>query len=423
MKFVDQLVGKGLNWWVIGELIILNLAWMVVLAVPMSVLVATLMAFGGMSSHNEITAMKASGVSLYKMMAPVVIISVLLAGLLFEFYNDILPEANHRLKTLVFDIRRKKPTFSLAEGQFSQDIPGYSILVKKTFEQSNNLDGVTIYDYTQPNRNVLITAKKGRVSFSPDYRKLLMDLDEGEIHEMRLNKTDSYQRIRFVHHRIIMNVEGFDFERSSLGTFTRGERELKAKELSMNVDSLEKENLYSYQSAINEIDRDYNAPNLTEGVRSLVYFNSTPNVLSATSARARTTFNNITGFRSAIQANNDRIDQNLVELYKKYAIPFACVVFVFIGAPLGVLARRGTFGIAATFSLGFFLVYWTCLIGGEKLADRGLLSPMIGMWMANVILGILGLYLTLRIGRETPQIHWDRFRRFIPKALRSPEAE
>ncbi len=365
--------------------------------------------------------MKSSGISLYRMMAPVVIMSVLLAGLMFEFYNDILPEANHRLKTLVFDIRRKKPTFSLVDGLFSQDIPGYSILVKKTYEQSNNLDGVTIYDYTQPNRNVLITAKKGRVSFTPDYRKLLMDLDDGEIHEMRLSQSESYQRLHFVHHRIVMNVEGFDFERSNLGTFTRGERELKANELSAIVDSLEKENLVSYRAAIQELDRDFYTPALAEQMASNVYMNATPNILNATSSRVRTTYNNLTSFRSAIQANKDRMDQNLVELYKKYAIPFACIVFVFIGAPLGVLARRGTFGIAATFSLGFFLVYWTCLIGGEKLADRGLLSPMIGMWMANIIMGIFGLYITLRIGRETPQIHWERFRRFIPKAFRSPE--
>ncbi|MBI3195539.1 MAG: LptF/LptG family permease [Ignavibacteriae bacterium] len=424
MKFVDQLVGKGLNALVIAELIILNLAWMVVLAVPMSVLVATLMGFGGLSSRNEITAMKASGMSLYRMMAPVIFMSILLALLLFEFYNDILPEANHRLKTLIFDIRRKKPTFTLVQGMFSQELPGYSILVRKTFEGTNDLEGVTIYDYTQPERNAVITAEQGKVSFTPDFRNLIMDLDEGEIHELTATESDKYQRIRFKQHRIVMDVEGFDFERSSLGTFSRGERELKAKELRAIVDSLQRENTNALTAGVQEIERDFTSPrSYASHIPQGAFLTPKPNPLVTATVRARTTLNNIAAQLALINSNNDRINENLVELYKKYAIPVACIVFVFIGAPLGVLARRGTFGMAATLSLGFFLVYWACLIGGEKLADRSLLSPLVGMWMANIIMGALGLYLTFRIGRETPQLRFDRLKRFIPKSLRSPEEQ
>ncbi len=113
----------------------------------------------------------------------------------------------------------------------------------------------------------------------------------------------------------------------------------------------------------------------------------------------------------------------LVEIHKKYAIPAACVIFVLIGAPLGIMARRGTFGVAASLSLGFFLLYWACLIGGEKLADRGLLEPWIGMWIANIGLSILGLYLTIRTARENPTIDWSALSRFIPKRLRSDTVE
>ncbi|MCX6136959.1 MAG: LptF/LptG family permease [Ignavibacteriales bacterium] len=172
MKFMDQLAGKGLSGAVIIELVILNLAWMVVLAVPMAVLVATLMAFGNLSSSSEITAMKAGGISLYRMMAPVVLISMLVTYSMIEFNNKVLPEANHRLKTLLMDIRRKKPTLTLIPGQFSQDMPGYSILVRKTFEESNNLEGVTIYDYSDPSKSVVITPQQTRSStgrsFFPD---------------------------------------------------------------------------------------------------------------------------------------------------------------------------------------------------------------------------------------------------------------
>ncbi len=133
-----------------------------------------------------------------------------------------------------------------------------------------------------------------------------------------------------------------------------------------------------------------------------------------------TTINNQLSF---IDYNQHRINEYLVEINKKYSIPAACLVFVFIGAPLGIVARRGTFGVAASFSLGFFVLYWAALIGGEKLALREYISPWVGMWMANIVLSLLGVYLTLRMGRETPSINWALLRRLVPKTWRSPDHE
>jgi lipopolysaccharide export system permease protein len=121
-----------------------------------------------------------------------------------------------------------------------------------------------------------------------------------------------------------------------------------------------------------------------------------------------------------IENNRTIINQYLVEINKKYSIPVACIVFVFIGVPLGIIARRGTFGVAATLSIGFFLLYWASLIGGEKLADRGIIPPWIGMWIADIVLGIIGIYLTIRLARETPTVNWSALKRFIPKFLHTP---
>jgi lipopolysaccharide export system permease protein len=242
MRAVNQLVGKGLSAWVIGELVVLSLSSMVVLAAPMAVLVATLMAFGKLASQNEITAMKAGGMSLYRMIAPVVVASLVLTSLLIEFDNNVLPQANHAFKVLMIDIRRTKPTLTINAGVFAQDLPGYSILARKTFEKSNDLEGVTIYDYTDPSSNVVVTAEKGKVSFTPDYRKLIMDLYDGEIHQLGMSDQRVYRRMRYIRHRIIMNAEGFDFERSSLSSFDRSDRELSAQEMSVIVDSLERSN-------------------------------------------------------------------------------------------------------------------------------------------------------------------------------------
>jgi len=422
MRAVNQLVGKGLSPWVIGELIVMSLSWMVVLAVPMAVLVATLMAFGKLSSQNEITAMKASGMSLYRMMSTVIFASLLLTYLLIEFNNKVLPEANHRFKVLMIDIRRTKPTLSIVAGMFSQDLPGYSILARKTFEQSNDLEGVTIYDYTDPNTSVVVTADEGKVSFTPDYRKLIMDLRDGEIHQIDARERRAYRRMKYIKHRIIMDAEGFDFERSSLSEIDRSDRELSAKAMQTIVDSLEHVNESAYKRALTSAPP---RPAVIADPRSVQTFGTTLPVRQRSIAialnKTQMTLANIDNEMMSIEYNQRRIDEYLVEINKKYSIPAACFVFVFIGAPIGIMARRGTFGVAATFSLGFFILYWAALIGGEKLADRGFISPWLGMWMANIVLFIVGLYLTIRMGKETPAINWSALRRFIPKYFRSPE--
>ncbi len=421
MKFIDQLVGKGLSAWVIMELIALSLAWMLVLAVPMSVLVAVLMAFGDMSSKNEITAMKASGVSLYRMLAPVLAAGGVVCAVMIWFNNAVLPEATHHLKVLTSDIRRKRPTLTLVDGVFSQDIPGYSILVRKASPATNELEGITLYDYTTPQSNVVVTARTGSISFSADFRKILVDLRNGEIHRLDLEQPHLYRRIRFTTHRIAMAVEGFDFERSSTSAFTRGDREMSAGDMLAVVDSLR-----GIQSKLEEGLRKMMLEETSAAARGEVSTatmppGAPPELRPPAEAvlRARMLNTEVTTSLFRIQAVDQQIDQYLVEVHKKYSLPVACIVFVLVGVPVGIMSRRGGFGIAATLSLGFFVLYWACLIGGEKLADRAILSPFWGMWMANILLGAIGLYLLFRAGRETMLIPWDIFTRLVPERLRA----
>lgn len=419
MKFMDQLVGKGLSGAVIAELMLLNLAWMVVLAVPMAVLVATLMAFGGMASTNEITAMKAGGMSLFRMMFPVIIAALVVTYAMIEFNNKVLPEANHRSKTLTIDIRRKKPTLTLIPGLFNQDMPGYSMLVRKTFEESNNFEGVTIYNHSDPNKNTVITAKHGSLSFSGDYRKLVMDLYDGEIHEVDHTKPNLYRIVKFERQRLTTRAEGFDFERSAVNAFTRGDRELSSGEMLYMVDSLSR-----LTEEVEKRMEDY-----TSGLHDKLFTGtvseSSPqrgswkNVEQYTNMNSQLMFyrNNIESEISNIEYNEKLIREYLVEIHKKYSIPVACFVFILVGAPLGVMARRGGFGIAASLSLGFFLLYWASLIGGEKLADRQIIEPWVGMWMANMLIGILGMFLTYKIGKENIELNFTWWRKFIPRKL------
>jgi lipopolysaccharide export system permease protein len=423
MKYLDQLTGKGLSAIIIAELIALNLAWMLVLAVPMGVLVATLMAFGGLASTHQITAMRASGVSLYRMIAPVILASLLVCLLLISFNNDVLPDANHRTKVLTNDISHKKPTLTLVPGMFIQLLQGHSILVRKTFEHSNDLEGVTIIDYSKPMMTATITAHRGRISFSHDYRKLIMDLTDGEIHQVNNQMKNQYRIIHFQTHRIVMEAEGFNFQRSRETDISRGDREMNVQTMMQKVDSIRRLQIGIERRFADRAGKQAREVlDVKSSIEPSSIYNSTLPGVSADPSLKQALRSDL----FLINLYERDLREYLVEIHKKFAIPFACVVFVFIGAPLGIMSRRGTFGMGASLSLGFFIFYWACLKGGENLADRGFFDPWVGMWMGNIILGIIGLYLTIRTARENLTIDWTSFSRFIPKSWRSekePRAE
>lgn len=411
MKSIDQLIGKGLSLWIIVQLISLNLAWMLTLAVPMSVLVATLMAFGSLSSNNEITIMKASGVSLTKLMFPVLICACIVTYLMVLFNNEVLPEANHKARVLLQDISKTKPTFILESGKFSDDIGGAKIFVRKTFENSNEIEGVYIYDYANPNSKNLITAEKGDISFTNDFKNIVMNLRNGEIHQLNnLDVANKYRKVEFDKHRIILDAAGFGFQRSSDNAFIRGDRELSAQAMNMLVDSINRMRVKSRENLVNGLLADVSTLFKIKFIDTVLNKNNT--VIKKDTLRKseyisydtvpyvyRSIIAKIEQEKNQVQLENQldkQVDVYDVEIYKKYSIPFACIIFTLIGAPLGYKVKRGGFGIAAGLSLFFFLLYWASLIGGEKLADRDIVSPFWGMWIVNIILGIFGLYLMFK---------------------------
>jgi lipopolysaccharide export system permease protein len=420
MKFADRLVGKGLDTLVIIQLVMYNLAWMVVLVVPMAVLVATLMAFGGMSQNNEITIMKSSGISLYRMLFGPFICSIVVAVLLIFFNNDVLPDANHEAKILGQDISQKKPTLSLVPGVFSQEVNNYAILLRQIDQNSNRLTDITIYDYTNPSRINVVTALRGKIYFSKDNSKLLMDLEDGEIHESDVAQTSLYRKIRFEQHRIAMEAEQFSFKQTTPGG-QRSDRELSAQDMLLVVDSLENIKSSMDYAYLRDTKRIVLGDSSAKPFSSLSAVRSFDSKYIQTIERIRENRNLILSAAMRSEFYQNEINMYMVEIHKKYSIPFACLVFILLGAPLGVMIRKGGFGMAASISLFFFLIYWASLIGGEKLADRGIISPFWGMWAANIIMGVIGMFLTYRVAKESVHIDFDFLKNLIPKHFRPAE--
>jgi lipopolysaccharide export system permease protein len=254
MKIADKLIGKGLSFFVISKLIIYSLSWMFVLAVPMAVLVATLMAFGSMAQNNEVAIMKAAGISLYKMMIPPVLGSILIAGLLVQFNNHIYPEANHALRVLTQDISNQKPTLALVPGVFSSEMPRYSILAREIDPKTNKMKNLTIYDHSNSQDLNVVTAKRGEIFFSSDRMKLILNLFEGEIHTSKITDFAPYRKLKFDNHKIAMDADQFSLRESALGG-RRGDRELGAPAILGLVDSVK--NLYDldikrYNNRVND---------------------------------------------------------------------------------------------------------------------------------------------------------------------------
>lgn len=415
MKFADKLIGKGLSAWVITQLITYNLAWMVVLVVPMAVLVATLMAFGNMSQNNEIAIMKASGISLYRMIFPPFIASIFIAIFLIYFNNKVYPDANHAARLLMEDISRKKPTLSLVPGVFSQDVTYYSILVRDINQTTNELGDITIYDYSNSPKVNIVTASKGKIYFAASQKKLIMDLSNGEIHESDNNEQKSYRRLRFTRHKIAMNAEQFTFEQSNPGG-PRGDRELGAPAMMKMVDSLNRiTDAYTAElnSRINPSNTHSNSSGSQSDDNNMLYIKVKQRIKSQQSI--------VNEILMRMEYNHREIDRYSVEIHKKYALPVACIVFVLIGAPLGTMTRKGGIGMASGISLFFFVIYWAFLIGGEKLADRNIISPFIGIWSANFILGLLGVLLLIKTTKEKVTLNFEFASKLIPKSWKSQE--
>jgi lipopolysaccharide export system permease protein len=399
-RLIDRLVGRGLDPGVLIEMVLLQSAWMVSLAMPMSVLIATVMAFGTLTNSSEMTVMRSGGISVYRLVMPVLVGSLLLALCDERFNNVLLPEANYRANMLLSDITRLKPGFAVDQGSFSNAIKGFSLMVRKVDGKTGELEDVVMYDKERPNIRTVVTAGKGRITFTPDYRYLVMTLEDGQIHELALPGMNKYRRIYFKKHRYVFEAAGYGFERSDENKGKRGGRELSASELLVigeelrsRVAALER----SVNSGSGELKNEVGIIRQASGpVHPAVSGSGAGRAMEATEKK-------ITDLNMQMDQLNDFREQYymiMIEYHKKYSLAFACVVFALVGAPLGVMARRGGFGVGAGLSLLFFVLYWALMIGGEKIMKKGMLPPVVGVWMPDILLAAIGLFMLQRLSNS-----------------------
>ena len=402
IRAVDRFLGKGLDVITIFEYLFLNMAWIIALSVPMSLLISSVMTFGRMSQQNEITALKSAGVNLFNIIKPSLWFSLFVAILLCIFNNFVLPEMNYNARLLAKDIYQKKPELTIEPGYFVDMIPQYTIIVKQL--DGKDFKDVRIFSKNDTSEQTTIYADSGNLK--SDGNIITINLKNGEIHEIDLTDYDYYRKIKFDTHQIIISLDDLILNRTSESN--RTDREMRVPQMLEEIqknrvfinaiykriddikDNLDIEKTSSdLISIVSEIEKlklkkskeiSKNKNQIADGME----INEEIIGLNNTSRQLQNEFTILNNYK---KTNN----KFRVEIHKKFTLAVACILFTLVGAPLGILVKRGGITIASALSITFFLIYYILLIWGEQLADRNLLNPGIGSWLPNIILFISGL--------------------------------
>ena len=380
LQMMDQVISKGIGAGLAVELFVYNLAWIIALAVPMAVLVAVLMAFGRLAADNEIVAAKSSGVGLMRLLWPVLGAAGLLTVLMVLFNDRVLPDWNHRARTIASDLKRRKASLVLKqkEGVFLRDLGGYSLLVHEVDEEANLLRGITLYDTGRPGPPVTLRAASGSVEIFAAGAYVRLTLNDGEYH--RIDEDDPERFYRGSFERQVVHIRD---PRRSLDDYQSSYRSDREMDIAAMLGAAD-DHLRQRQSTVAAMDSSVAA------FAGLVAAD-TSGAAASEFRRLATDLRRRLAKQWRLNANRQRrANAYLVEVHKKFSIAVACLVFALLGAPLGVLVRGRGAAVSVAVSLVFFFAYWMFLIGGEELADRGYLAPALAMWAPNAVFGALG---------------------------------
>lgn len=414
---LQLLAGKGLGWKIIAEFMLFTLPHTVALTLPCAVLIAVLYAFSQLTLHSEVTAMNAGGVKPSRLVVPLLCAGAIFAGVTYYFNDQVLPEANHRLKNLMIDIGNKAPTLNLREQIVNVIETGdlesrFYLQATEIDPVTSELTDVTIYDLSDPARTRTIYADSGSLAYDQTQTDLFLTLHDGTVFETTSQRRGSLQRTGFSTQVIPIRGVGDALERSEADV--RSDREMsivqlreRASEERMGQEQAQEEShrqtLMAVREALllgEEMDSVSMALNTSMGITSRPVAQPDGTVDVPDDGFTRGIVMTVRTSAMRADVNESWARRYWVEIHKKLAISFACIVFVMIGLPIAVRFPRGGVGMVISVSVGIFGIYWMGLIGGENLADKGVVSPFLAMWAPNLIFFSLGLYLLARFSRS-----------------------
>ena len=433
-RYIDDLVGKGLDALVIIELIMYATVNMIQMGLPLAVLLATIMAMGNLGENYELLAMKSAGISLMRIVRPLIIVVIFISIGSFFVINNLAPYCNQKMFSIMYDIKRQNQALEFQDGLFFNGIDNMSIRVEKQDPKTKLLTKVLIYDNRATNGNMTTTiADSGYIRLSEDKRYLLVTLYQGETYEHTRSSQwytkSTLRRHRFERQDGKIPMTGFSFERSDDNLYSGNSQTLNITELQGNIDSLEMEVHRTTTEAYNPLLRDkiftrdpdaiappdtvdvdrskkqYAAmlcdsiPSLNTRTKQRVYSNARQN---ASSARSGFSFD-----ESSSKEALNQLYRSKNEWHRKLALPVSILIFFLVGAPLGAIIRKGGLGMPIVISVIFFVIYYIISISGEKLAKEGTWDSLLGMWISSIVLAPVAAYLTQKATNDSALLDFD----------------
>lgn len=396
-------MGKGLGIDVIIEFIMYASFTLIPYSLPLAVLIASIMTMGNLGERYELVAMKSSGISLLRAMMSLIIAAFIMSGVAFYFSNNVMPYSLLKLSTLRWDIKNKKPTMLLQEGVFFNDFDNMTLKVEK-IGKGDRLYDVTIYDHRQSGQTQVIKADSATIEDNDSTSYMLLHLMDGKLHKDE-NQNNKYTRFGFKTLDIVIDMSGFEMGSTDENLFKDNAKLKNVQQIYVDTDTIEmevKENILSYK---NQVRYDFAFLKYENGMadslkmkndleKDSIIMKSVDRVYDNSINKIRSLQQKLTTYEREIEPIKDDLIDHQVAWYNKFALAFSCVVLFFIGAPMGALVRKGGFGMPIVIAIIFYLIYYIINITGTRLAEDGVVSPIIGIWLSTIILFPLALILT-----------------------------
>jgi len=443
-KYVDDLVGKGLDFKVLGEMMFYASFALLPLAFPLAMLLASIMTFGSLGENYELVAMKASGISLFRIMKPLIVIAILITFTAFYFSNYVLPETNLRFSTLLYSVKKQRPELVLQAGVFTNEMDGYSIKVGSKDNKTKMLYDVLIYDHTGGKANESVTiADSGFLKITQDRKYMVLNLFDGinyteQRPQNRSKDNRAFQRNRFDEQTIRVRVRDFEFNRRDESIFRNQYRMLNTKELKLMEDTLTndyKTRLRKYMLQLNpnraisrkmvnlvaendslKWDIKVTKPDSIFSVDSVIAgFDKWIQADIAQSAleSARNTMQTVNMYEGQLYVQKKTLNKYKMEFHRKFTLSIAVLIFFFIGAPLGAIIRKGGLGMPVIVSILLFIFYYIISMSGEKSAREDAWSMINGMWFSSYIFLPVGVWLTYKAVTDSAIMSAETYTRFF----------
>lgn len=439
-KYVDDLMGKGLEWYVLVELMTYATASFVPLALPLAILLSSIMTLGGLGENSELIPLRSAGLGLGRILSPLFVTVLLLAIGSFYFSNNLLPVANLKFRSLLWDVTEKKPALNLKSGIFYNGIDGFSIRVADKDSESGALGDVLIYDHRKPfnGDRTVIRAERGIMRRSLDGRFLVLELEDGHFYDEqqdeRRGRADlPMMRGRFERYEVRFDLSGLGLKRTDEELFKDHYKMMTMGQLDLSEDSLlarmgERRSeqvqhvLRSLQVFRERVSQDSVEASGHSDAETLVVAMDTPDQQRArhdlAMDQARSTLSYLQRGQEELRGRREQVSRHRIEWHRKPMLAVTCLVFFLIGAPLGAIIRKGGMGLPVVFAILFFLVFHIVSFSMEKLVIAGELEAWPGMWLATLILLPVGLFLLWKAATDSPLLDadayyrgWDRIRR------------